>query len=65
MIHQLERTFSPDDPAAGAANLQGASLMKRYGTPEEVADLMVFLASDESSYCTGAEYYVDGGMQLV
>ncbi|MCZ7664557.1 MAG: SDR family oxidoreductase [Thermoleophilia bacterium] len=65
MIHQLERTFSPDDPSEGAANLQASSLMRRYGTPEEVADLMLFLACDESSYCTGGEYYVDGGFQLV
>jgi 3alpha(or 20beta)-hydroxysteroid dehydrogenase len=33
----------------------------RIGTPEEVAALMVFLASDESSYCTGAEFVIDGG----
>ena len=65
MIHQLERTFSPDDPAKGAADLAASSLMKRYGTPEEVADLMLFLACDESSYCTGGAYYVDGGFQLV
>ncbi|MHB0979910.1 MAG: SDR family NAD(P)-dependent oxidoreductase [Thermoleophilia bacterium] len=64
MIHQLERTFSPDDPAKGAADLAASSLMKRYGTPREVADLMLFLACDESSFCTGASYYVDGGFQL-
>ncbi|MBU2600969.1 MAG: SDR family oxidoreductase [Actinobacteria bacterium] len=64
MIHQLERTFSPDDPAKGAAQLHASSLMGRYGTPEEVANLMLFLACDESSYCTGASYYVDGGFQL-
>lgn len=33
----------------------------RIGTPEEVAGLMVFLASDESSFCTGADFVVDGG----
>jgi 3alpha(or 20beta)-hydroxysteroid dehydrogenase len=34
----------------------------RMGQPTEVAELAVFLASDESSYCTGGEYLVDGGL---
>ena len=36
--------------------------LKRYGTPEEVGRLMLFLASDESSFCTGGVYMVDGGI---
>ncbi len=36
--------------------------MKRYGTAEEVADLVVFLASEKSSYITGQNLRIDGGL---
>jgi 3alpha(or 20beta)-hydroxysteroid dehydrogenase len=38
--------------------------MKRIGTVQEVADLVLFLLSDEARYITGAEIAIDGGMSL-
>jgi 3alpha(or 20beta)-hydroxysteroid dehydrogenase len=36
--------------------------LQRMGTPEDIANMVAFLASDESSYCNGAEFVVDGGV---
>jgi glucose 1-dehydrogenase len=38
--------------------------IKRIGNPEEVANVVEFLASDKASYVTGTTFYVDGGMTL-
>lgn len=43
------------------AGIAGMSLMKREGTPGEIAHALTFLASDEASYVTGSEMVVDGG----
>ena len=38
--------------------------MKRFGTTDEVAGLVLFLLSDESKFMTGSEVAIDGGMSL-
>ena len=39
--------------------------MKRFGTPNEIAAVVLFLASDEASYIHGAELAVDGGLSVI
>ncbi len=38
--------------------------VRRAGVPEDIAGMVLYLASDLASYCTGATYYVDGGWML-
>lgn len=39
--------------------------LKRIAKPQEVTNMVLFLASDEASYCTGAEFVVDGGVTAI
>lgn len=61
MMFQLERRLSPDDPAASRPALAQGTPMGRYGTPEEIAEVLAFLVSDQASFMTGALVPVDGG----
>lgn len=55
----LQRTAFPSEKLLAARNR--AVPMNRHGTPEEMAKVIVFLASDDASYITGADIIADGG----
>lgn len=56
-----ERIAALGDPVAARAAFVARQPLGRLGTPEEVAELAVHLASDESAYTTGAIHVIDGG----
>lgn len=65
MMHAIEEMASPGSPQAKRSDRERSIPLGRYGTPEEVADMMVFLGSDESSFCSGACYHLDGGQSAL
>jgi len=63
MLARSAAHFAPDVPAEEAfARFGAAHPLGRIGTPEEVAELAAFLASDKAGFCTGGDYLVDGGL---
>lgn len=54
--------MSEEDAKKHEKGVTSAIPVKRFGTPEEVANIALFLVSDEASYVTGSIYNVDGGM---
>lgn len=65
MIHSLAQMANPADPGAVAKFNVGRNPMGRYGQPEEVARVVVFLCSDASDYVNGAAWIIDGGRAAI
>ncbi|MCC5937055.1 MAG: SDR family oxidoreductase [Lunatimonas sp.] len=63
MMRSLEDGFAPGQGDAVKENFTKMIPLGRYGTNEDIAQLALFLASDRSSFITGATYVIDGGMK--
>jgi NAD(P)-dependent dehydrogenase (short-subunit alcohol dehydrogenase family) len=53
------------DPRAAEDRVLSFQPLQRMGTPEEIANFVAFVASDEASFITGAELVIDGGMSIM
>lgn len=62
LMRGIEELVNPGDPAAAREMFAGTTALKRYGTPQEIADLVAFLLSDSSAYVTGTAISIDGGV---
>jgi NAD(P)-dependent dehydrogenase (short-subunit alcohol dehydrogenase family) len=60
MVEGMVQSFP--DPERTRAALIASVPLKRLGKADEVADMLVYLVSDESQFVTGAEFVIDGGM---
>lgn len=61
MMRSLEEGFAPGAAAQAKEMIRNQIPLQRYGMPDDIAKLMLFLASDDSSFVTGSVYMADGG----
>lgn len=62
MIETAMQDVARRDNPEGFKDIVAAIPMKRMGNPSDIANMVLFLASDEASYITGCEFIVDGGV---
>ncbi|MBR0649873.1 glucose 1-dehydrogenase [Roseomonas terrae] len=61
MIADIARQVSPNNPGGVEERYTAGLPLRRYGTAEEVANVVLFLCSDLAGNVTGAQYVIDGG----
>ncbi|XP_078495687.1 dehydrogenase/reductase SDR family member 6-like [Ciona intestinalis] len=64
-LHERINNYPDQDPVKTRSMFESRTPAGRFGRADEVAQLAVYLASDESSYVTGGEHVIDGGWSLV
>ncbi len=62
LLRGIADLWAKDDPEAAMRGWGKAHPLRRIGKPEEVAELILFLASPRSSFITGATFPIDGGL---
>ncbi|MFV2091115.1 MAG: SDR family NAD(P)-dependent oxidoreductase [Pseudomonadales bacterium] len=62
MMRSIEDGYGAESPEAAKAQFAASIPMQRYAEPEEIAQVMLFLACDDSSWVTGSVNMADGGM---
>lgn len=62
MMRAIEERYAPGAAGTARADIAADIPLKRYAQPAEVASLALFLASDESSCCSGSMFMIDGGI---
>ncbi|MEM1437075.1 MAG: SDR family oxidoreductase [Pseudomonadota bacterium] len=62
MMASLEAGMAPDAAATARENMERSIPLGRYATPDDIARVMLFLASDDAEFVTGSVYVADGGL---
>lgn len=61
MMRSLESGMNPDAPEQAKNAMEASIPLGRYAQPEDIANIMLFLASDDAQFITGSVYLADGG----
>jgi NAD(P)-dependent dehydrogenase (short-subunit alcohol dehydrogenase family) len=62
MLRNAAQTFVPENPEGAILEWGAIHPIGRVGTPQDVAELVAFLASDAAGFITGAPFLIDGGL---